>query len=106
MSSREAQHVTLWLLSLAQPVCIGIGFYLCSAGLSAYVGGNGAWAEKVPNGKAGINAPPLFDDNADDFLCGTAISVYQNSGGPDSNWGAFENQRRWFSSRISVCAPI
>ncbi len=57
----------------------------------------------MPNGKAAHHVPPrLFDDDADDFLCGTAISVYQNSGGPPSNWGAFENQKRWFAKRIAV----
>ena len=61
---------------------------------------------KVPNGKAAHVPPRLFDDDADDFLCGTAISVYQNSGGPASNWGAFEIQKRWFAKRIAVCSRL
>ena len=69
-------------------------------------GGNDAVSGKVPNGRDAHTAPRLFDDDADDFLCGTAISVYQNSGGPDSNWGAFEGQKRWFRKNISVCPLI
>lgn len=31
-----------------------------------------------------------------EFLVGTAISVYQNSGGGNNNWSAFEEQRTRF----------
>lgn len=36
----------------------------------------------------------------DDFLCGVAISVYQNSGGVNTNWEAFENEKCFFSNNI------
>jgi beta-glucosidase/6-phospho-beta-glucosidase/beta-galactosidase len=42
--------------------------------------------------------------NADeDFLCGIALSVYQNSGsgGHDTNWGAWENRRIMFQPTIA-----
>ena len=32
------------------------------------------------------------------FLCGVAISVYQNSGGPGTNWEAFEDQKSWLGN--------
>ena len=31
-----------------------------------------------------------------EFLVGVAMSVYQNSGGADNNWEAFENMKGWF----------
>ena len=30
------------------------------------------------------------------FDVGVAISVYQNSGGPNTQWETFEQQKRWF----------
>lgn len=30
------------------------------------------------------------------FHVGVAISVYQNSGGPNNQWETFEHQKRWF----------
>ena len=57
---------------------------------------------KLQNGAAAAAEPRLFGDNADDFLCGTAISVYQNSGGPDSNWGEYEDRHKWYSRTIAV----
>ena len=43
-----------------------------------------------------------LQEPAGEFLCGTAISVYQNSGGPDSNWDDFENSRGWPMRHIEV----
>ena len=37
-----------------------------------------------------------------DFLCGIALSVYQNSGGQDTNWEAWENRRYMFQPTIAV----
>jgi len=37
---------------------------------------------------------------ADPFLVGVAISVYQNSGGPGTNWEAFEDQKTWLGSSV------
>lgn len=42
----------------------------------------------------------------DPFLVGVAISVYQNSGGPGSNWSRFETQKNWLGqSVIEVIFP-
>lgn len=50
----------------------------------------------------------LVTSSADsEFLCGVALSVYQNSGdgsssesGPLTNWGAFENHKSWLPNHI------
>ena len=36
------------------------------------------------------------------FLVGTALSVYQNSGGPDTNWSVFEKTRAWGGLRPAI----
>lgn len=36
------------------------------------------------------------------FLVGTALSVYQNSGGPDTNWSVFEGKRAWGGLRPAI----
>ena len=36
------------------------------------------------------------------FLVGTALSVYQNSGGPDTNWSVFEGTRAWGGLRPAI----
>lgn len=46
----------------------------------------GAAAPAVPGGAAGEEEP---------FRVGFAISVYQNSGDDNSNWGEFERRRGW-----------
>jgi len=47
------------------------------------------------------------EPEAEPFLVGVAISVYQNSGGPGTNWEAFEDQKNWLgSSVIRVSLPI
>ena len=40
-----------------------------------------------------------------DFLVGVAISVYQNSGGPGTNWEAFESARGWFGKGYIEVEP-
>jgi beta-glucosidase/6-phospho-beta-glucosidase/beta-galactosidase len=44
----------------------------------------------------------------EDFLCGIALSVYQNSGsgGHDTNWGAWENRRFMFQPTIAVMSGM
>mmetsp|Transcript_17931 Transcript_17931/g.53969 ORF Transcript_17931/g.53969 Transcript_17931/m.53969 type:complete len:526 (+) Transcript_17931:343-1920(+) len=39
----------------------------------------------------------------EEFLCGVALSVYQNSGdgGTPTNWGIFENQKTWIFNNIA-----
>lgn len=38
------------------------------------------------------------------FLVGVAISVYQNSGGPNNQWERFEHQKKCFGRpTIAVC---
>lgn len=36
----------------------------------------------------------------DPFLVGVGISVYQNSGGPGSQWEHFETQKNWFGQSV------
>ena len=64
--------------------------------------GGSAVNDKLHSGAAATAEPRLFSEDADDFLCGTAISVYQNSGGPDSNWGEYENRQKWILKTIAV----
>lgn len=54
---------------------------------------------------AANGVPPAADNDAaaaEDFLCGVALSVYQNSGGADTNWEAWENKRSMFMPTIAV----
>ena len=53
---------------------------------------------------AGLNSA---DEEGWDFLVGTAISVYQNSGGDNNNWWRYERQRTRFGRpTIDVSAPL
>ncbi len=72
------------------------------AGNGTADGGGSAAIGNLQNGATVAAEPRLFSDDADDFLCGTAISVYQNSGGPDSNWGEYEDRHKWYSRTIAV----
>ena len=47
-------------------------------------------------------APSLSFPPPRRFLVGTALSVYQNSGGPDTNWSVFERTRAWGGLRPAV----
>lgn len=42
----------------------------------------------------------VSESPAHPFLVGVAISVYQNSGGPGSNWEAFEDQKTMFGQPV------
>ena len=51
---------------------------------------------------------PFGDPSQWSFDVGVAISVYQNSGGPNTQWETFERQKRWFGRptiavRLSCC---
>ena len=54
---------------------------------------------QTPDGKKrsqAVKSDSALDGAADggwDFLVGTAISVYQNSGGDNNNWWRYERQR-------------
>ena len=54
----------------------------------------------MADGQAGTHspAPPGGQGELDEwtFDCGVAISVYQNSGGSNTQWETFERQKRWF----------
>lgn len=39
------------------------------------------------------------------FLVGVAISVYQNSGGPNNQWERFEHQKKWFGRPTIAVSP-
>ena len=59
-----------------------------------------AEADRQHTEPAGVEI--ALQEPAGEFLCGTAISVYQNSGGPGSNWDDFENSRGWPIRHIEV----
>ena len=54
----------------------------------------------MTDGQAGTHppAPTGGQGELDEwrFDCGVAISVYQNSGGSNTQWETFERQKRWF----------
>ena len=71
---------------------------------------------QTPDGKRSqaLKSDSGLDGAADggwDFLVGTAISVYQNSGGDNNNWWRYERQRTHFGrptidvSALSSRAP-
>ena len=65
-----------------------------------------ASASMAVNGSAAQRNHGAPADGAEgDFLCGVALSVYQNSGGTGTNWEAFENQRSLFFPNIAVRMP-
>ncbi len=70
---------------------------------SASEGRGPAVANGAVNGSAAHDADQRTGKAAEpDFLCGVALSVYQNSGGAGTNWEAFEDQRSLFMPRIAV----
>lgn len=85
---------------------------LMSDNLSPEVHANGALpATGGVNGTAAAaaDAQPATDGPDDaaaavpDFLCGIALSVYQNAGGgSDTNWEAWENKRTLFGPTVAV----
>lgn len=53
-----------------------------------------------------ISFPAVSESPAHPFLVGVAISVYQNSGGPGTNWEAFEDQKTLFGQpviKVLIC---
>lgn len=56
-----------------------------------------------PHQASDVSAADSGNDDQD-FLCGIALSVYQNSGsgGHETNWGAWENRRYMFQPTIAV----